>query len=58
MCWAQLILVVEATEVTGRTVFTGNDVRAARQPVLPPSFPGPPGRGAGRRGHGQGAGSR
>ena len=40
---------VEATEVTGRTVFTGNDTRAARQPVVPASFGGPPGRGAGQR---------
>lgn len=38
---------VEATEVTGRTVFTGNDVRAARQPAVPPSFAA--GRGPGRK---------
>lgn len=40
---------VEATSVTGRTVFTGNDVRAARQPVVPTTFarPGGPGRGHG-----------
>ena len=40
---------VEATEVTGRTVFTGNDVRAARRPAAPASFarPGGPGRGRG-----------
>jgi hypothetical protein len=31
---------VEATEVTGRTVLTGNDTRAARQPVVPASFGG------------------
>jgi len=41
---------VEATEVAGRTVFTGNDARAARQPVVPASFAGRPARGAGRRG--------
>jgi len=29
---------VEATAVTGRTVFTGNDTRAARRPVAPASF--------------------
>ena len=29
---------VEATEVTGRTVFAGNDTRAARRPVVPASF--------------------
>ena len=46
---------VEATEVTGRTVFTGNDVRAARQPVVPASFAGPGGPG---RGRGPGAGNR
>lgn len=40
---------VEATEVTGRAVFTGNDVRAARRPAVPASFarPGGPGRGRG-----------
>ncbi len=38
---------VEATEVTGRTVFTGNDVGAARQPAVPPSFAA--GRGPGRK---------
>jgi hypothetical protein len=31
---------VEATDVTGRAVFTGNDVRAARRPVSPASFAG------------------
>jgi hypothetical protein len=31
---------VEATEVTGRTIFTGNDTRSARQPVVPTSFGG------------------
>jgi len=31
---------VEATEVTGRTIFTGNDTRSARQPVVPASFGG------------------
>ena len=34
---------VEATEVTGRTVFDGNDVRAARQPVVPTTFARPGG---------------
>jgi polygalacturonase len=29
---------VEATGVTGRTIFTGNDTRAARRPVAPASF--------------------
>jgi hypothetical protein len=29
---------VEATEVTGRTVFAGNDVRRAKRPVVPPSL--------------------
>jgi hypothetical protein len=33
---------VEATEVTGRTVFAGNDVRAARRPLVPGSFGGSP----------------
>ena len=40
---------VEATEVTGRTAFTGNDARAARQPAVPASFGAPSGRGRGRR---------
>jgi len=31
---------VEATGVTGRTIFAGNDTRAARQPVVPTSFGG------------------
>jgi hypothetical protein len=31
---------VEATEVTGRTVFSGNDVHRAKRPVVPPSFAG------------------
>jgi hypothetical protein len=31
---------VEATEVSGRTVFAGNDTRAARLPVSPASFAG------------------
>jgi len=31
---------VDATEVTGRTVFAGNDTRAARQPLVPASFGG------------------
>ena len=39
---------VEATAVTGRTVFTGNDVRAARQPVVPTTFARPGGRDAAR----------
>jgi hypothetical protein len=39
---------VEATGVMGRTVFTGNDVRAARQPVAPASFGAPDGRGQSR----------
>ena len=41
---------VEATEVTGRTVFTGNDVRASRVPVVPTTFAlrGGPGRGPGQ----------
>ena len=46
---------VEATEVTGRTVFTGNDVRAAHRPAVPPSFARPGGPGPGR---GQGAQER
>ncbi len=29
---------VEATEVTGRTVLAGNDVRRAKRPVVPPSL--------------------
>jgi hypothetical protein len=29
---------VEATEVTGRTVLAGNDVRRAKRPVIPPSL--------------------
>jgi polygalacturonase len=29
---------VEATDVTGRTVLAGNDVRRAKRPVVPPSF--------------------
>jgi hypothetical protein len=33
---------VEATEVTGRTVFTGNDTRAARRPVVPAPTGTPP----------------
>jgi polygalacturonase len=41
---------VEATDVAGRTVFAGNDARAARRPVVPASFAGRPGRGAGRSG--------
>ena len=45
---------LEATEVTGRTVFTGNDVRAARRPAAPASFARPasrePGRGQGAQG--------
>jgi hypothetical protein len=36
---------VEATGVTGRTVFAGNDVRAARRPAVPASFGAPGGRG-------------
>jgi hypothetical protein len=31
---------VEATGVTGRTIFSGNDTRAARRPVVPVSFGG------------------
>jgi hypothetical protein len=31
---------VEAVDVTGRTLFTGNDVRGARQAVVPASFVG------------------
>jgi hypothetical protein len=42
---------VEATAVRGRTVFTGNDVRAARQPVSPASLAGPRGPGRGRLRH-------
>jgi hypothetical protein len=45
---------LEATGVTGRTVFAGNDVRAARRPVVPAAFARPGGgsaRGQGAGGH-------
>ena len=46
---------VKATGVEGRTVFDGNDVRAARQPVVPTTFALP---GGPERGRGQGGGTR